>query len=152
MLYDFELRGRRVRLWQRPGESYEHILMKALGFVMFVDEFPNLEIEVKVGLRYKPDIVAQNEQGEFVFWGECGANSVRKTVWLLKHARVEKMVLFKIGQNVRQLIEQLREEIAPRYRINEKLSLINFNNDIVDLTADRKIDFISSDWYSETKI
>lgn len=152
MLYDFELRGRRVRLWQRPGESYEHILMKALGFVMFVDEFPNLEIEVKVGLRYKPDLVAQNERGEFIFWGECGANSVRKTVWLLKHARVEKLVLFKIGQNVRQLIEQLREEIAPRYRVNGKLSLINFNSDIVHLTADRKIDFISSDWYSETKI
>lgn len=152
MLYDFELKGRRVRLWQRTGESYEHILMKALGFVMFVDDFPNIEIEKRVGLRYKPDLVAQNESGEFIFWGECGANSVRKTVWLLKHARVEKLVLFKIGQNVRQLIEQLREEIAPRYRVNEKLSLINFNNDIVELTAERKIDFIPSDWYTETKI
>jgi uncharacterized protein YaeQ len=75
MLYDFELKGRRVRLWQRPGESYEHILMKALGFVMFVDEFPNIEIEKSVGLRYKPDLVAQNEAGEFIFWGELSGCS-----------------------------------------------------------------------------
>ena len=152
MLYDFELGGRRVRLWQRPGETYEHVLMKALGFVMFMSEFPNLEIEKKVGLRYKPDLVAQNEAGEFIFWGECGANSIRKTVWLLKHAGVEKLALFKIGQNVSQLILLLREEIPARYRSDERLSLINFAGNIVDLTADRKIDFISPGWFTETKI
>lgn len=152
MLHDFELRGRRVRLWQRPGESYEHILMKALGFVLFVDQFPNLEIEKSVGLRYKPDLVAQTDAGEFVFWGECGANSVRKTAWLLKHAGVQKLVLFKIGQNVAQLILQLRDEIAPRYRQNEKLSLINFTPDVVDLTANKKISKVLKNWYRETKI
>ena len=107
MLHDFELAGRRVRLWQRAGESYEHVLMKALGYAMFVGEFPALEIEKKVGLRYKPDLVAQNPAGDFVFWGECGANAIRKTAWLLKHAGVEQLVLFKIGQTA-QLAEQLR--------------------------------------------
>lgn len=152
MLHDFELSGRRVRLWQRTGESYEHVLMKALGFVLFVDDYPALEIEKKVGLRYKPDLVAQNEVGEFAFWGECGANSIRKTAWLLKHAKVEKMVLFKIGQNVQQLIEQLRAEIPLRYRQNQKLSLINFANNIVDLTVSKRIETVLPDWFSETKI
>lgn len=152
MLYDFELRGRRVRLWQRTGESYEHVLMKALGFAMFVDEFPDLEIEKTVGLRYKPDLVAQNAAGEFVFWGECGANSVRKTAWLLKHARVERLVLFKIGRTVKSLIEQLREEIPARYRPHEKLRLINFVGDVVELTVNRQIEIVPPDWYTETKI
>jgi hypothetical protein len=53
-LYDFELAGRRVRLWKRLGESYEHVLMKALGYAMYVAEFPSLEIERRVGLRYRP--------------------------------------------------------------------------------------------------
>jgi len=75
MLHDFQLAGKRVRLWQRTGESYEHILMKALGFAMFVKKYPMLEIEMKVGLRYKPDLVARNVKGEFLFWGEAGANS-----------------------------------------------------------------------------
>ena len=152
MLHDFELANRRIRLWHRRGESYEHILMKALGFAMFVREFPNLEIEKSVGLRYKPDLVMQNERGDFLFWGECGANAIRKTVWLLKHARVEKLVLFKIGQNVRQLIEQLRDEIPARYRTENKLSLINFTGSIVELTASRQIEFVRPEWYAETKI
>ena len=71
MLHDFELAGQRVRLWQRTGESYGHVLMKALGFARFVGEFPDLEIEKKVGLRYKPDLVAQNANGEFIFWRNC---------------------------------------------------------------------------------
>jgi hypothetical protein len=80
MLHDFQLAGKRIRLWQRPGESYEHVLMKALGYAMFVSEFPQLEIETKVGLRHKPDLVAQNSDGEFLFWGEAGENSMRKTL------------------------------------------------------------------------
>ena len=151
MLHDFELAGRRVRLWQRTGESYEHILMKALGYAMFVGEFPDLEIEKKVGLRYKPDLVAQNVSGDFLFWGECGSNSIRKTAWLLKHARVERLVLFKIGQNVSQLIEQLQAEIPARYRSQGKLSLINFNSEIAELTADRKINRILPQWFTEIK-
>ncbi|MDQ4123585.1 MAG: hypothetical protein M3209_19275 [Acidobacteriota bacterium] len=151
MLHDFELAGRRVRLWQRLGESYEHVLMKALGFAMFVGEFPDLEIEKKVGLRYKPDLVAQNANGDFLFWGECGANSIRKTAWLLKHARVERLVLFKIGHNISQLAEQLRAEIPARYRPTGKLSLINFDSNIVEKTADHKIASVLPAWYAEIK-
>jgi hypothetical protein len=150
MLYDFELAGKRIKLWQRPGESYQHVLMKALGYAMFVGEFPQLGIERKVGLRYKPDLIAVGKNGEFEFWGECGANSIRKTAWLLKHAGVERLVLFKIGQNVSQLIEQLRDEIPPRYRPSGKLVLINFVSELVELTVNRQIGFVAEDWYSQT--
>jgi hypothetical protein len=154
MLHDFELgkKAERIRLWQRTGESYEHVLMKALGFCLFVDEFPDLQIEKKVGLRYKPDLVAQNAGGEFVFWGECGANSIRKTAWLLKHARVQKLVLFKIGQNNSQLVLQLRAEVSGRYRGDNRLSLINFVSNIVEITCHKKIDLVLPDWYTETRI
>ena len=154
MLHDFKMGvwQQRVKLWQRTGESYQHVLMKALGFTMFIGKFPNLQIEKTVELRYKPDLVAQNAAGEFVFWGECGANSIRKTNWLLKHARVQKLVLFKIGQNVNQLVWQLRAEIPPRYRQDNRLSLINFVGNIVELTADKHLKEILPDWYTETTI
>jgi hypothetical protein len=93
MLHDFQLAKKKIRLWQRIGESYEHVLMKALGFALFIEEYPMLEIEVKVGLRYKPDLVARGNADNFLFWGEAGANSIRKTAWLLKHARVERRSL-----------------------------------------------------------
>ena len=153
MLYNFELVNQRVRLWQRVGESYEHVLMKALGYAMFVREFPQLEIETRVGLRYKPDLVARAaDDGRFLFWGECGANSVGKTVWLVKHAGLERLVLFKIGQDIEQLADQLRDEIAPRYRPYNKVCLINFISDIVDLTATHKIEKVPAEWYNKINL
>ena len=152
MLHDFTLAGKRVRLWQRPGESYEHVLMKALGYAMFAAKYPHLEIEIKVGLRYKPDLIAIDEAGEFDFWGECGANSLRKTVWILKHTRTKKLVLFKIGINAEQIIRQLRAEIPAKYRADGKLVLINFISDIVNLTASKQIEKVSADWFDKFEI
>lgn len=152
MLHEFVLAGQKVKLWQRPGESYQHILMKALGYAMFVKQYPTLEIEIKVDLRYKPDLVAFNENRDFKFWGECGQNSIRKTVWLLKHTRTEKLVLFKIGQNTDSLIKQLQTEIEAKYRPSGRVQLINFVKEITDLTANKQIEKVSRDWYRETEI
>ena len=152
MLYDFQLAGRRVRLWQRTGESYEHVLIKALGYAMFVEEFPQMEIEQRVGLRYKPDLVARGENGDFHFWGEAGENSFRKTLWLLKHARVERLVLFKIAVAETQLVKQLRAEISAKYRANERLILINFVSGIKNLTGAREIERVPKNWFKQTEI
>lgn len=152
MLHDFQLAGERMRLWQRRGESYEHVLMKALGYAMFARQYPTLEIEVKVGLRYKPDLVARNADGEFLFWGEAGANSLRKTNWLLKHTRIERLALFKIGQNASQFVEQLRQEIPAKYRDDGRLILINFVGDIKNLTAGKRIEKVSNDWFTRFEI
>ncbi len=152
MLHDFQLAGQRTRLWQRTGESYEHVLMKALGFAMFVEEYPTLEIEKRVGLRYKPDLIAHSGGRDFAFWGECGANSLRKTAWILKHTRTKTLVLFKIAVNAAQLIEQLREEIPSKYRPQNRLRLINFVSDIARLTETKQIAKVSQDWFAEFKI
>ena len=152
MLHDFTLAGKRMRLWQRPGESYEHVLMKALGYAMYARDYPNLEIETRVGLRYKPDLIAQSVNGDFAFWGECGQNSIRKTHWILKHTRTEKMVLFKISASIEQLIKQIREEIPAKYRPPGKLTIIKFVNEIVNLTADRQIAKVSKDWFEKFEI
>jgi hypothetical protein len=152
MLHNFLVNGENVKLWQRTGESYQHILMKALGYAMFVKDYPDLQIETPVGLRYKPDLIVVSDQRDYKFWGECGQNAVRKTVWLLKHTDVEKLVLFKIGQNVEQIAKLLRAEIVPKYRPPGRLILINFVKEIVDLTATKQIEKVSRDWYSETEI
>lgn len=162
MLHDFELAGRRVRLWQRTGESYEHVLMKALGYAMFVEEFPALEIEQRVGLRYKPDLVARggdNSSGggngkgfecPFAFWGECGQNALRKTNWLLKHAGVARLVLFKIIANPTALAAELRAAVDARYREPGRLVVVNFKGDIVERTCERRIARVAESWYTKT--
>ena len=152
MLHDFTLAGRRLRLWQRPGESYEHVLMKALGYAMFVGAYPNLEIETRLGLRYTPDLIAFDEKNDYALWGECGANSLRKTNWILKHTRTEKLVLLKIGINAGQFTKQLRVEVPAKYRPPGRFYLVNFVNEIVNLTASRQIAKVSKDWFTEFEI
>lgn len=153
LLYDFELRGRRVRLWKRLGESYEHVLLKALGYAMFVDDYPELEIERGVGLRYKPDLVAPGDGGaRFNFWGECGATSVRKAAWLLKHAGVRRLVLFKMMGNVGALAAELRAAADRRYRPDGRLQIVNFAADVAARAADRRIRSVPADWYTTTVV
>lgn len=152
MLHDFELAGRRMKLWQRPGESYEHVLMKALGFAMFAPEFPSLSIETKLEMRYTPDLIAINTDGDFDFWGECGQNSLHKTHWILKHTRTPNLVLFKIGLRPASFINQLRREVPEKYRPPRRLRLINFTSRIVALTESRQIAKVAEDWFSEHEI
>ncbi len=160
MLYDFELVGRRVRLWQRRGESYGHVLMKALGYAMFAREYPNLEIELPVGLRYKPDLVSLGGAGggapragaRFLFWGECGMVSMRKVAWLLKHGDTERLVLFKIGCGVRAYARELRDSVEPRYRDGGRLALVNFADDIAERAAERRIEEVPQSWYERVEI
>jgi hypothetical protein len=153
MLHDFELAGRRVRLWQRRGETYGHVLLKALGFAMYVAEYPGLEIELPVGLRYKPDLVALNEGAwpragaRFLFWGECGLVTMRKVAWLLKHGDAGRVVLFKLGVGVTPLLRELRDAVGPRYREGGRLQLVNFSADVAERSASRRVEAVPESWY-----
>ena len=153
MLYDFELAERRVRLWKRPGESYEHVLMKALGYAMFVEEYPELEIEQSVGLRYKPDLVARTGNWRQIrFWGECGLVTMRKVAWLLKHGGVERLVIFKIDCGVRMLADELCAAIERRYRPPRRLLIVNFVGDITLRAASRRIARVPHSWYTQVAL
>jgi hypothetical protein len=154
-LHSFELAGRRVRLWQRPGESYAHVLMKALGYAMFAGEYPQLEIELRVGLRYKPDLVAFGDAGgaatgaRFAFWGECGMVTMRKVAWLLKHGQLARLVLFKTGCSSSALVRELREATGQRERAGGRLQLVNFVPDIAE-RAGLEIPEVPESWYQQT--
>src|ERR1051325_6881866 len=161
MVHDFELAGRRVRLWQRRGETYGHVLLKALGFAMYVGEYPQLEIELSVGLRYKPDLVALNDGGgvgapqagaRFLFLGEGGLVAVRKGAWLLKHGDAERVVLFKLDCGVSPLLRELRDAVAPRYREGGRLQLVNFAADVAERAASRRVERVPESWYRKVVV
>ncbi|HEX7956197.1 MAG TPA: hypothetical protein VF508_04595, partial [Pyrinomonadaceae bacterium] len=123
-------------------------------------EYPNLEVETPVGLRYKPDLVSLNEGGggrpragaRFLFWGECGMVSMRKVAWLLKHGDTERLVLFKLACGVRAYTRELRDAVAPRYRGGGRLTLVNFAADIAARAGGRRFAEVPVDWYERLEV
>jgi hypothetical protein len=88
----------------------------------------------------------------FDFWGECGQTAVRKVNWLLKHAGVARLVLFKIINNTSALVENLRAAVDARYREPERLVLVNFACDITTLVRERRIERVPESWYTRTVV
>lgn len=152
MLHVFTAGNEKLRLWQATGESYEHVLMKALAYSIFVGRYPNLQVEIRVGLRYKPDLIAIDEDGEFDLWVECGMVSLLKTAWLMKQTSARAVKIFKIAWNTEQYAEQLRNVIPAKYRPDGRLRIYNFVSEIVNLTASKQISKVSADWYSTVSV
>lgn len=58
-------------------EKTSHPLMKAFLWALYMPEYPNITIEIRIGDKYKPDVVAFEPDAELrgsppVFWGEAG--------------------------------------------------------------------------------
>ncbi len=143
--YHLRVAGERLTVYKKNGESYEHVLMKCLGYAMFRPLYPKLEIEKRIGLRYKPDLIALDDYGKAEFWGECGHVGLRKVVWLAKHSGAKRIALFKFNIAARHFIEQLRAEIEPRYRPPLRITLFNFDPIVVEEVTE-EIDEIPTHW------
>mmetsp|Transcript_54531 Transcript_54531/g.90415 ORF Transcript_54531/g.90415 Transcript_54531/m.90415 type:complete len:182 (+) Transcript_54531:45-590(+) len=79
----FRSRGQTARLRKTPGESVEHLLLKALLWALYLPQYPNAQCEpaaceLDVGNLYRPDVVALGATGEPSWWGECGSVSSTK--------------------------------------------------------------------------
>jgi hypothetical protein len=64
--------GDQVVFLKRPMESIEHVIMKALLWALYADEYPERSVEIRIGDRYKPDVVSVDTSGNPVFWAEAG--------------------------------------------------------------------------------
>lgn len=85
--------GRQVVLIKRPNEQSAHVLMKALIWALYLPVYPDLAIELVIGDRYKPDVVALDEQGRPRFWGEAGQVGVEKIRSLTRRYRQTHMAI-----------------------------------------------------------
>jgi len=70
--------NKQVVFVKKPIERSSHILMKAYLWALYLPHYPDLSVEVGVGDRYKPDVIACAADGRPVFWGEAGKVSVEK--------------------------------------------------------------------------
>jgi hypothetical protein len=85
----------RVVVVKRAYERTTHVVMKALLWALYLPEYPDLVIEVAVGDRYKPDVVALDPRGRPRFWGEAGQVGVKKIRSLARRYRSTHLAVAK---------------------------------------------------------
>ncbi|MFB6248257.1 MAG: hypothetical protein ABEL97_06785 [Salinibacter sp.] len=65
--------GDRLVLVKRKQERIEHVWMKAFLWALYHPDHSDLHVEVDIGEKYKPDVVAlDRRRGRPRFWGEAG--------------------------------------------------------------------------------
>lgn len=110
--YTFKAHGKKIVLIKKSIESDEHVFCKAAAFALYLPKYPLLHVEMKIGAKYKPDLVSLDTAGEPVFWAECGQVSREKIKKLLKKYRNTHFVFLKWERDIEQFTELVGKEAA----------------------------------------
>jgi hypothetical protein len=109
--WTFRAHGQQVVFVKKPVESVEHVVMKALLWALYLPDYPNLTVEVGVGDRYKPDIVALDGRGEPAFWGEAGSVRAEKIRSLARRYRLTHFAIAKWDTRLDPYVELVRDAL-----------------------------------------
>ena len=128
-------KDKQIVLVKKHYEKSAHVLMKGFIWALYLPYYPNLTVEIGVGDRYKPDVVALDQQGRPEFWGEAGQITIEKIRSLLKRYRSTHFAIAKWRSSLHPLIGMVEEALDGLKR-NSPVDLISFTDD----SAERFID------------
>lgn len=118
----------RVIFIKKAGESAEHVLMKAFLWALYLPEYPAMRVEVRIGDRYKPDLVELGENNAPRFWAEAGQVGKQKIHKLVRRYRGTHFVIARWEQRLDPLEAIVREALAG-VRRSAPFDLISFPAD-----------------------
>lgn len=104
---------RQVVLIKRANEQSTHVLMKAFLWALYMPTYPEVQIEVPIGDRYKPDVVAMDTQAQQPrFWGEAGQVSTQKFRSLARRYRSTHFALARWNERLDSVVDLVSGAIA----------------------------------------
>ncbi len=80
--FTFRAGGKKQVFVKKPVEHHRHVVMKALLWALYLPEYAQLQVEVSIGFRYKPDLVAPGDDTP-LFWAEAGRVGNQKLQWVI---------------------------------------------------------------------
>ena len=141
----FQAAGLQLPFLKARGESKEHLLMKALLWSLMVDTEMNVECELDIGHRYKPDVVALSGDGQPRWWGECGSVSAEKLSVLREAFPSTRITVCKWGHSdLSGYAAQLRQAL-PAVRVDANGAPIGAPIDLVSFPVDSVERFVAND-------
>lgn len=120
---------------KKSNEHASHVLMKAFLWALYLPVYPQLTIELAIGDRYKPDVVALDDQGQPLFWGEAGQVSERKLHSLFRRYPQSHFAIAKWSSSLRPHVEIVQAAVQGLKR-TAPVDLLSFPVD----SAERFID------------
>ena len=110
--------GDRLVLVKRKQERIEHVWMKAFLWALYRPDYPESAVEVDVGDKYKPDVVAlDRRRGRPRFWGEAGHVGPDKIEALLERYAATHFALAKWDaplDPIRETVEAAVHDVTRR--------------------------------------
>jgi len=126
--WTFRAHGRQMIFFKKSFESDIHVLTKAFLWALFLPDYPDLSVEIRIGDRYKPDLVQITENGMPVFWGEAGQVSQRKVHYLVNRYRSTHLVFGKWDLSL-ESFERMINKQTVSVRRSAPVDLISFPAD-----------------------
>ena len=109
--WTFRAHGKQVVFIKRSNERGTHVLMKAFLWALYLPTYPDLTVEIRVGDRYKPDVVALDEEGRPVFWAEAGQVGLEKIRSLLRRYRDTHFAVAKWETRLDPYVELVQDAL-----------------------------------------
>lgn len=106
--------GQRLVFANDGRESAQHVLMKAFLWALYLPDYPHLSVEIRIGDKYKPDVVALDETSPTpkpLFWGESGQVGVAKIRSLARRYRETHFAIAKWDMNLDPLAKIVTEAL-----------------------------------------
>lgn len=127
----------RIVLVKKQNERVEHVLMKAFLWALYLPKYPDLIVEIRVGDRYKPDVVSLGDEGRPCFWGEAGHVGVAKLRSLLRRYPYTHFAIAKWNTQLEPWVAIVRDILVqvPRFA---PVDLLNIPNDSVERFVDER--------------
>lgn len=127
--------GKKVVFIKKSNERAEHVLMKAFLWALYLPQYPDLLVEVRIGDRYKPDIVSIDANTDPRFWGEAGQVGLAKIRSLIRRYPHTHFVLAKWDTNLAPYVKLVRESLEGIER-TAPFELIRFPSNSVERFID----------------
>ncbi len=114
--------------FKKSFESDIHVLTKAFLWALFLPDYPDVSVEIRIGHRYKPDLVQTSDDGVPVFWAEAGRVGQKKIHDLVYRYRSTHLVFAKWNMNLEPFEKIIKKETAS-IRRSAPVDLISFPAD-----------------------
>ena len=117
---------------KKTMERRAHVLMKAFLWALYLPDYPTLRVERRIRDRYKPDLVAfdedQSRDPAPLFWGEAGHVGAAKMKAILRRYPRTHFVFARWNTSLRPY-QQMAERALKKTRRTAPIEFIQFPSD-----------------------